>query len=96
MHGTENLKKIQFYKLDPMVTRLTFIFGDSRVEKRPRYPICYIKVLFGLKMAVTPLKQNTATSSADLSIALRMIVLWEVWQFFLDKYLFKTLPLSSE
>jgi hypothetical protein len=37
-----------------------------------------MKVLLGLKMNVTQLKQNTAASSADLSSALCMIILWEV------------------
>jgi len=41
-----------------------------------------MKVLLGLKMNITPLKQNTAASSAYLSSALFMIILWEVWQFF--------------
>jgi hypothetical protein len=68
-----------------MVTRLTFIFGVSRFETWPRYPIYFMKVLLGLKMNVIALKENTAASSADLSIALCMIILWEVWQFFLDE-----------
>jgi hypothetical protein len=81
----QDAKEAQFLKLDQKITRLTLSFGNSCFETL-RCSVYCMKGFLGLNMNVTALKLNTAASSADLSSALYVIIIWEMWPLFKDEY----------